>query len=127
MAVAALDIAWLAGILEGEACFCIGSRKVGEKTYKRITIQLVMTDKDIVQRVAGLFGTRCCDMPWRDGSVKPTYRVACTGDRAAGWMMTVYRFMGERRQQKIKDCLLAWRRSPGRTNLQRATARLEVA
>lgn len=127
MALAALDIAWLAGVLEGEACFVLGARNVGGKTYKRIGIQLVMTDKDIVQRVADMFGTRCCDMPWRDGAVKPTYRVACTGDRAAGWMMTIYRFMGDRRRQKIIECLQAWRRSPGRTNLQRENARLEVA
>lgn len=127
MAVSALDVAWIAGLLEGEACFCIGSRAVKGKTYKRITIQLVMTDKDIVQRVADMFGTRCCDMPWRPMATKATYRTACTGDRAAGWMMTIYKLMGERRQQKIRDCLDVWKRSPGRTNLQRATARLEVA
>lgn len=122
MAVSPVDIAWMAGILEGEACFMVSDRHVKDKTYKRIYIQLVMSDRDVVERVAGLFGTQCNDMPWRSLSTKPTYRCRSDGDRAAGWMMTIYKFMSERRQAKIRACLDAWRKSPGKTKLQRATA-----
>lgn len=120
--VLSTDVAWMAGLLEGEACFMLSDRKVGEKVYKRIYIQLVMTDADVVGRVAALFGTNCKPMPWRAGEVKPTFRTRCDGDRAAGWMMTIYKFMGDRRQAKIRNCLDAWRRSPGKTKLQRETA-----
>lgn len=38
MAVPTMGIAWMAGLLEGEACFCLGRRKVKNKEYKRVLI-----------------------------------------------------------------------------------------
>jgi hypothetical protein len=122
MAVTTLDIAWLAGLLEGEACFMTGNRVVKDRLYKRIYIQLVMTDRDIIERAAGLLGTAAKPMPWRPLSTKDTWRAYLCGDRAAGWMMTIYTLMGERRQQKIRECLAVWRASPGRTRNQRNRA-----
>lgn len=120
MAVSTMDIAWLAGLLEGEACFMVGDRRVKGKTYKRIYVQLVMTDRDVMDRAAGLLGTRVCEMPWRPLSTKETFRTSVHGDKAAGWMMTIYSLMGERRKQKIEKCLSTWKASPGRTKVQRA-------
>jgi hypothetical protein len=120
MAVSTIDIAWLAGLLEGEACFCVCDRRVKDKTYKRIYIQLVMTDQDVVERAANLLGTSAKPMPWRNnGMTKPTWRAYLCGDKAAGWMMTLYKLLGHRRQAKIRECLSAWKASPGRTKLQR--------
>jgi hypothetical protein len=97
----------------------LGDRKVKDRVYKRIYIQLVMTDRDIVARVADMFGTSIKDMPWRDLSTKEIWRTSAHGDRAAGWMMTIFKFMSARRQAKIIECLNAWKQSPGRTRQQR--------
>lgn len=49
-----LDIAWAAGILEGEGCF--GLNKVKNCSYKQITIRCKMTDNDIILRLQSIFG-----------------------------------------------------------------------
>lgn len=122
--ISVAEIAWLAGLLEGEACFMTVNRRVKDKTYKRIYVQLVMTDKDVMERAGALMGTRVCDVPWHPLASKAIYRTAIHGDKAAGPMMTIYSFMGERRRKKIQECIATWKASPGRTKVQRA--RLEL-
>lgn len=116
-----MQVAWLAGLLEGEACFSIGTRKIKGKEYKRVCIQLVMTDEDVMLRAANMLGATCRPEPWRKLSTKPTWRANVYGSKAIGWMMTIYQFMGERRQEKIRECIRVWKEAPGRTNKERAT------
>lgn len=49
-----LDIAWAAGILEGEGCF--GLNKVKNFPSKQISIRCKMTDNDIILRLQSVFG-----------------------------------------------------------------------
>lgn len=119
MAVSNLDIAWMAGLLEGEGSFCVGKRKVKDKEYKRVLISLVMTDRDVVQKAANLFE---CNVgpptqPKYPGS-KLIHRLSVCGQRAIEWMMTVYPLMGERRQMQIEKCIEAWKNSPGKSRKQ---------
>ena len=105
------EIAWLAGLLEGEGCFAF---------YKSPWILLQMCDGDVVRRAALIM-----DAPWagpidmnRWRSIgttprKPLYRCRITGDQAAWWMHQVYWFMGERRQAKIREALEGWWKMPG--------------
>lgn len=117
------DLLWLAGLLEGEGCFNI-------RSDNRVRIAVEMTDKDVVERVAKLFGTnvshraprvagRCkvCDGPAREcgwlkrypedaaeygaSYTKESWQTAIHGDRARNLMRALYVLMGSRRRAKI--------------------------
>lgn len=105
MGISVRDIAWLAGLLEGEACF---------GCYKGCpTIDLQMTDVDIINRVVLLTGAKL-KSPWKPKG-KPTYKMVYScgirGAEAIGWMQTLYVFLGERRQAKIREILEQWKKS----------------
>lgn len=105
MTMAVKDVAWLAGLLEGEGCF-------GGKDMR---IRMNMTDRDVVVRAATLLGVdargpyQVVEPTKRGGSHKPVWRMAVYGPRAAGWMMTLYLFMGARRRQEIEEALAEWK------------------
>lgn len=98
---------WLAGLLEGEGCF-------HPDTGSSIMISVSMTDRDAVEKVASLLGdTRARRVTTRKSlttSGKPVFGTQVYGSRAAGWMMTLYQLMGERRRKKIRECLTIWRK-----------------
>lgn len=101
-----IDIAWLAGLLEGEGSFGVkdGSPK----------IQMQSTDEDIIRRASELFGVAFREKPYKPRGkdyYKPVWGVHVHGTRAIGWMMTVYSLMGERRQEKIRSVIDAWKAS----------------
>lgn len=92
------EIAWLAGILEGEGCFDFANG------HPRIKVK--MTDEDIVTRVAKLFnrvhnGGAYNTKSWH----KIVYETSCRGPWAIGWMQTIYPFMGNRRREKIRSII----------------------
>lgn len=95
------EVAWLAGLLEGEGCFGLTSNKHG----LRITVG--MTDLDTIekiQRIAGgnIIGTK--NLPNR----KPLYTWhASVREVAVDVMLAILPHMGQRRSGKIQE-LLAW-------------------
>lgn len=114
-----LDIAWLAGLLEGEGCFTIDMKK-GKPAS--IRLYLGMTDKEPVEKAARLIGKSIrLRMPKSKGGhpYKTQYVFKVSGDIAAQWLMTIYPLMGPRRQSKIRDCLDVWRNMPGVTSSNR--------
>jgi len=105
------DIAWLAGLLEGEATFNLaGGWNQVRPTNPRIV--LCMTDEDVCRRAHTLLGGKMYG-PYRSSTFKAHYksyfRVDVTAARAAGWMMTLYPLLGERRQAKVREILAVWR------------------
>ena len=110
------DIAWLAGIIEGEGSFLTCN------TTPCISLQ--MTDKDIVERAARLLGVSVGGPygPYGYKGAQPTWTCRAHGQRAAGWIMTLWTFMGTRRREKMLEVLEAWKvrktsrrnRPPGR-------------
>ena len=97
------DIAWIAGLIEGEGCF--------SQTKGSITAQLSMTDEDIVRRSGGLVKAPSIGVhnsQVRNGR-KVSYRWTLCGTPAASWMMTIYPFMGERRRTRIRELLELWK------------------
>jgi hypothetical protein len=98
------EIAWLAGILEGEGNFRANTRTVSP------VIRLKMTDKDVVDRVAALWGNKVGQRELPSGKIAYTTNVY--GPQAVGWMMTVFTFMGDRRKAKIKKLIANWKASP---------------
>jgi hypothetical protein len=93
MMTSIIDIAWLAGLLEGEGCFM--------GPYPQIIVS--STDKDVVDRLAKITDSKVY------GPVKTThkdqYRVTICGTRAIEWMETIYSLMGIRRKSKIKSII----------------------
>lgn len=112
MKILLLDIAWLAGILEGEGSFSLKTNRGYNGT---ICISIQMTDKDIMDRCAAILNTKVygpytSKQKKKDGSSKKeTYLITVFGSHAASWMMTLYSFMGKRRQLKIKELLDHWK------------------
>lgn len=99
-----LDIAWIAGLLEGEGTFCV-------TLAQSPTVAVQMNDKDIIAKVAQLMNSKIYG-PYRhrrgDRLDAPHYRTAVYGKNAAGWMMSIYPLMGVRRRNKIKSILNWW-------------------
>ena len=96
----------MAGLLEGEGWF--GVRRGGP------AIKFCSTDYDVVAWVAAQFGNKVMG-PYRSNvfpNAKPIYVANTSGDRAAGWMMTVYSEMGARRKTKIREVLRVWKAHP---------------
>jgi hypothetical protein len=106
----ATDIAWLAGLLEGEGTFFTIKKQFAPR------LALSMTDEDVVRRAAALVGSPSVHARLKREKEhhKTQFVMTLTGHRAVGVMMTVFGFMGARRQKKIKEVLARWRQSPYR-------------
>lgn len=89
------DLAWLAGILEGEGCF-------RRDAYPFVTLQ--MTDRDVVERAAILMLAPKVHTETRTGR-KPLYRAQVGGAKAIRLMRLLLRFMGQRRTARIQAIL----------------------
>lgn len=101
----AIDLAWLAGLLEGEGCFLVRNGRGGP------LVQLNMVDGDIVARAAEIMGGR--SRPWHAErwGVKKTqtaWRVRIEGSKALGLMDELYPLLGIRRRARIDACRVAW-------------------
>jgi hypothetical protein len=99
---------WVAGILEGEGCFAVQKTKV--KNIPRI--QVSMSDRDIIERLAQIVGwgnvggpyflTKNTNRPGRKDH-KPMYRWALNGKRASELGRNVYPLLSERRRAYIDE------------------------
>ena len=92
------DIAWLAGIIEGEGCIDFN------EDSPRIRVQ--MSDQDIIKRIANLWNNGDYHTKSVPRYCKPQYSTNVRGKNAIGWMFTIYSFMGVRRRAKIREVLL---------------------
>lgn len=91
------DLLWLAGILEGEGTF-----DAHRGRYPRV--RLGMCDRDIVGRVATLFGSRI-RLTLRPAPKTSTWHVETQGTKAELIMRRVLPHMGARRSAKIAEVL----------------------
>lgn len=98
------DDYWLAGILEGEGCF-VGP---APSKWNHIAIQLMMTDRDVVERAAVLLGGQVAQLKRRKEHYKDGYRCIIGGKKAAAIMQKLLPLMGERRSNRIKTLLLKY-------------------
>lgn len=106
-----LEVAWLAGLLEGEGAFLMywPPPGPGGKQYLRLRVQLQMTDRDVVERVHQLVGLGSFYKAKREKPHwKDTYGWTLSARQpvvALLWLLLPH--MGERRQQRIRECLAA--------------------
>lgn len=100
-----VDLAWLAGLLEGEGYFCAASGGNNTKPLPRIVLS--MCDEDIVQRAATLMNSKASPpqmFPSRPNN-KPICTTTKTGREAADLMIQLLPFMGARRAAQISAVL----------------------
>jgi hypothetical protein len=50
-----IQVAWAAGILEGEGCFSICTRKTAKHDHKTLAVHCEMTDEDVVRKLHSVF------------------------------------------------------------------------
>jgi hypothetical protein len=92
-----LEIAWLAGLLEGEGCFLI-------QHHASPSIQLCMNDYDVVAKAARIMEMsldRIHLKKTNQPNHKPGYVLRCDGPEAFVWMRAIRPHMGDRRGAKI--------------------------
>ena len=102
------DLLWLAGYMEGEGSF-FSPRRRDDSGQIRMTVGT--TDQDVATHVARLLNVWVCGPTLRPPH-KPCYKVYAHGALAAGWMMMLYPFLGQRRKSQVQEALRAWRAHP---------------
>lgn len=105
MAISIIEIAWLAGLVEGEGCLFITPKNSP-------TVSVAMTDRDVVEHASRLLHStmRVTKMDRRSPHWKPIYITRLHSSPAVAWMMTIYGLLGERRKAKIRTIIAQWRR-----------------
>lgn len=102
--ITAIDIAWVAGIVEGEGWIGHDKRSVTPK------IKVHMTDEDVIRRLHKITGVGNVSRPYPlpSGKLSWTWRVE-RPRQSAGLLMTLLPFLGERRFNKAKEVLMGWK------------------
>lgn len=98
-----LEDAWLAGIVEGEAYIGPKYQKYGKTNSLRICVQ--MTDQDIIERVAQLWGSTWREVKPHIGTKvnhKTQYATEICGPRANEFVDRVWPLFSQRRQARIE-------------------------
>ena len=88
------ELHWLAGLLEGEGSFLAAP----PSRPRSPCVQVLMVDRDIIERAGGLFGTGVYMIPPRREGWSTTYSARIRGTRAVLWMHRLRPLMGERRR-----------------------------
>jgi hypothetical protein len=101
-----VELAWLAGLLEGEGSFLCGP----PSQPNRPRIVLDMTDRDVVARAAKLMAVKNAAFTprRRNPKWKPSYIVSVSGVAAFHLMTKLRPLMGERRQGQIDAALACY-------------------
>lgn len=105
----AADVAWAAGIFEGEGCLTKRGRTSGEA-------QVGMTDKDIVERFGAIIGVGRLHVERRNNPRHSTvYRWTLTNQADVAKLICLFwPWMGERRRAAAMEMLERFSKSPGR-------------
>ena len=104
-----VELAWLAGLLEGEGAFILQHVAATEKQAARLRVKIAlhMTDHDVVQRVSDTVGLgRLIMRPRQQAHHKDTFFWQISGMAETVELMRQLRpLLGERRRAQIDRCL----------------------
>lgn len=98
------DIAWAAGLIEGEGCFTLHSK---HHPY----FLLDMCDLDVLEKFNKIFPQSNLRGPYVDAKrpdYKNRYRVDAFGPKCIEIMNAVYPYMGTRRKEKMTELYLIY-------------------
>ena len=104
------EIAWLAGLLEGEGSFTIDSR--AKKRYNNstsppsCTLRVSMTDKDVIAKVAKMFKKDLFQATRKTTGGKPEYIFSCQARPPLIYLLPrLLPHLGDRRSKQVQACL----------------------
>jgi hypothetical protein len=104
--VKATDVAWAAGLFEGEGCITLVHK---DKPYN-YRLVLSMSDRDVVERFAGLFGGKVYKV--QPPRFKPHWQTQwawhATGIRMREVLVQLAPYFGERRRAKAHEAIEAF-------------------
>jgi hypothetical protein len=95
------QLSWLAGLLEAEGSFLPGY----PLRPRKVRVEISMTDLDVIQQVADLFGTSIRKQKPRKEHHKIQYGTVLVGGSAASLMKLLHPIMGLRCQSQIERAL----------------------
>jgi hypothetical protein len=98
------QLAWLAGLMEGEGTFVKGS----PSKPRRPVTAIGMTDEDIIQRVCELWGTRLWKLKLKVERYKQVFRTELVGGSAVALMTLLLPHMSVRRQSQIDASIASY-------------------
>ena len=110
------DLAWVAGLLEGEGSFIMTPGHSPTATIQ-------MNDLDIIHRMASMWDGPVYG-PYHYVKNHGIYRTSIHGKRAVGWMLTLYAFLGVRRRGQIAAVVNRWKQSKRNPALRTGSTRL---
>jgi hypothetical protein len=103
--IAPLDLAWIAGLLEGEGYFCVLSASRGCGKNETLLVGCGMTDMDVIYKLQRVVGAGHVSI--QVGLGKTIYRWKLSNSDACALMTLLLPMMGRRRSVKIRE-LMAW-------------------
>ena len=113
------DLAWLAGLLEGEGCFSLQKYiQTARAGYALPSIEISMTDRDVVQRAGSLLGgkqasVRAARLDKRFSTKKRLFIWRVNGQRAVHVIKVLLPYMGRRRSKRILELVRNYEKSVG--------------
>jgi len=115
MTVAARDLYWAAGFLEGEGSFGLAR--------KTVNISADQVQREPLERLQRIFGGPIYQCSPKGRQVQPYFKWNVYGPRAAGVAMTLFAIMSPRRQQQIVSALEAWKNSTSLSNASKTSCK----
>lgn len=95
---------WLCGLLEGEGTFVRGS----PAKPRRPSTAIGMVDKDVIQHVCDLWGTRLYHIAVKDPRHQAVFRTELVGGSAVALMRLLRPEMSQRRQAQIDAAIASY-------------------
>jgi len=111
------DLAWLAGLFEGEGCISLRWRDRGGGLRPDVFLVIHSTDRDVIEKVAGLWNTRVryLGINRRSHARKPSYATRMGNrDKVISFLEQIYDMMGKRRRAKIDEVMAAFDAVPAK-------------
>lgn len=99
------EVAWAAGLFEGEGCFSMQRRSGkgrGSVRHVLLTATLSTTDEDVIRRFAAAVGMGNVTGPLRRGG-KPVWRWTVSGAQATALYALLEPGLGERRRARYAE------------------------
>ncbi len=101
------EIAWAAGLFEGEGCFTLGNQHRDVPTFHAV---LQMVDEDVVRKFHGIIGYGVVHSSTVTSTGKQIFRWTCTRrEHFKAVALTLRPHLGERRRSKVDELLALMR------------------
>lgn len=114
------NLAWMAGLFEGEGYVQGRPRSYTRKDGREFTtvgfrLAISMVDEDIIKRFHDLAGVGTCNGPRMSPSMKnqPLWDYRAHGADAYALAIAILPWLGSRRREQLQKAINAWLEAPG--------------